>query len=381
MRTPRLRSLSLFLLLAAPAVAQQDLFLLGRFNKIWRLDGYDTATPTPVELVKWGGPGLGSPVGLEVDPATGDFLLLTSNWNEFEEQQSIVSRVDPASGSTTPILTIPSGNLRGLDRRWDGVLYSIREGRDLVRIDLATGEVTYDALDTIVGTTWSPVAVDARGELWSETGDLVRIDPADGAVTVGVPSPPTTPLGMEVAANGDLYLTDLSAAVWRYEAAAQQWVQLLPNWNLMSNGYDLAFSEVVDGSGFDALCDGQPNSTGVGSTLELIGSATVGANDLELYSRRLPPGAFGYYLMGPNPGSTPVGQGELCIAAPVYRYNGAVLNARGVGRVRFALDLNQLATGNAAVPGDFFVFQLWHRDIVGGQGTSNFSAAVTVTFH
>ena len=47
------RSLALLLTLGfLPSVAgaQQELFVLGRFNKIWRVDGYDTASPMLVEI-------------------------------------------------------------------------------------------------------------------------------------------------------------------------------------------------------------------------------------------------------------------------------------------------------------------------------------------
>ena len=67
-------------ILASAAGAQQELFVLGRFNKIWRVDGYDTATPVLVEITTWQNNGQMDPVGLERDPATGDFLLLTSPW-------------------------------------------------------------------------------------------------------------------------------------------------------------------------------------------------------------------------------------------------------------------------------------------------------------
>ena len=56
------------------------------------------------------------------------------------------------------------------------------------------------------------------------------------------------------------------------------------------------------------------------------------------------------------------------------------LDSGAAQRVVFPLDLNQLANGAAAQPGDVFLFQLWHRDVVGGTNTSNLSATVSITF-
>ena len=141
-----------------------------------------------------------------------------------------------------------------------------------------------------------------------------------------------------------------------------------------------ALSMSVDGAGFVEVCDGEPNSTGVASSLELLGTSTASANDLELAARQLPVNVFGYYLMSDSAASIPVGLGTLCLGSTVYRYNNNVLNSGPSGTVRFPLDLNQLADGQAAMVGDTQIFQLWHRDAVTGIVSSNFSGAVAVTF-
>jgi hypothetical protein len=369
-------------LLTGPLLAQQELYVLGRFEKIWRVDGYDTATPNPVEVTTWQQTVQHDPVGLAFDPDTGTFLVLTSPWGQGNNLTSHLSRVDPMSGTTTVLCSFPFGGLRGLERRWDGTLFTVRDNVGLVRLDPATCDLEVIPLTSAIGSTWSPVALDERGDIWSEDGPLLRVDPIDGSVSqTPIPAPPSAVLGLEVDLGGVVYTCGISADVWRFDPLVGSWVEVLPSWNVLNNTYDVAFKQATDGRDLEDICAGLPNSTGVGSTLEPIGTGLISANDLELNSRRLPPQVFGYYLMGANQGSTPVGHGVLCIAAPVHRYSSSVLSSGVDGQMRFSLDLNQLASGAAAQPGDRFLFQLWHRDNVAGSPTSNFSSTVAVTFH
>ncbi|MCP3915017.1 MAG: hypothetical protein GY711_05640 [bacterium] len=375
-------SLLLLPLLASAAMAQQDLFVLGRFNKIWRVDGHATATPTLVEVASWTTNGTAyEPVGLEVDPVTGDFWVLTSDWGGQGTSVSDLVRVDPATGIGTVAVSLPAAMMRGLDRRWDGKMYTIRDQEELWLIDPVAGTWVVEPLSAPVGSFWAPVAVDTRGNLLSEQAStLVTIDPLSGDVS---PLPPTLPgalpTGIEIGA-GSVYSVGATADLWRFDTAQGVWVELFPAWNEMSNGYDLAFSEPVDGAGYAEVCDGLPNSTGSGSTLELIGGNNASSNDLELASRQLPPNQFGYYLLSDNAASIPVGQGVLCLGFTVHRYSNDILNSGADGAVRFPLDLGQLANGLPTLPGDTYLFQFWHRDAVQGFSTSNLSDAVAVTF-
>jgi hypothetical protein len=380
-RTRGALSLFLVLVLAGVSTAQQELYVLGRFNKIWRVDNYTTATPTRTEIVTWGTDGqISAPVGLETDPSTGDFLVLMSDWGGYFATSELV-RVDPTSGIGTVVMSLPATMMRGLDRRWDGKLYSINNGEELWLIDLVAGTWIVEPLSATVGSFWSPVAVDARGGLVSETPNLVSIDPFSGDVSpLPVALPNTSQLGLEIDAGGITYSVGVSADLHRFDPAVGVWVQLFPSWNEMSNGYDLAFTEPVDGAGFAQICDGLPNSTGLGSTLELLGGNLASAGDLELVGRQLPANQFGYYVMSDTAGSFPVGQGVLCMGFPVYRFSSNVLNTGAAGEVRFPLNLNQLANGLAAMAGDTYFFQYWHRDFAQGVATSNLSAAVSVTF-
>ena len=92
--------------------------------------------------------------------------------------------------------------------------------------------------------------------------------------------------------------------------------------------------------------------------------------DLELLCRDLPSSSFGYFLVGPNAGSMPVGQGVLCIGAPQFRYSLFVQDSGAGGSVRFEIDLSALPNGAPVLAGDRYIFQYWHRD---NGSTSNLS--------
>lgn len=373
--------LGLLTLAAAPSLAQQDLYGLGRFNKIWRIDGYDTAAPTLTEITTWGLAANGFPVGLERDPVSGDFFVLVRS-EPFDPEASHVLRVDPG-GATTIEASYPGLQLEGLDRTWDGHLVSIEGGDTIARLDLAAGTFELRPMTAFLDSSFTPLAIDARGMLLSEDGeDTLRIDPISGQVApTGLDLPlGSGVMGMEITADDVIYTSGLAADIHRYDPAVGAWVNLLPTWNVMSNCYDLCFTQVVDGKGFEAVCSSLPNSTGLTATLELLGTSAVVNNDLELTSANLPTGVFGYYLLGPTAGSFPVGSGELCIASPVYRFNSNVLNSGGAGTMRMMLDLNSLPGHGNVQAGDSLIFQLWHRDNVGGSSTTNFSAAVRVQF-
>ncbi|MEL6427579.1 MAG: hypothetical protein AAFR54_00285, partial [Planctomycetota bacterium] len=136
------------------------------------------------------------------------------------------------------------------------------------------------------------------------------------------------------------------------------------------------------------LCDGQPNSTGVGADLSATGSRTASRNDLTLRVTSLPPQTFTLFLGSSGTGvitGLGGGVGDLCIAgSSIGRYSNAILGSGPTGEVELALDLTQtpLATGLVSITaGMRFGWQCWYRDTAGGLPTSNLSSAVSLTFH
>lgn len=134
------------------------------------------------------------------------------------------------------------------------------------------------------------------------------------------------------------------------------------------------------------FCHGMPNSTGDRGFLRLVGDrSTTNAKTLE--ASALPPNVFGFFIMGQ--GAAPVpgaggSAGTLCIGgAGIGRDNQAVLLTTASGTTSRLIDPTQLVTPTgmtAAVAGEVWNFQFWHRDVMGGMATSNYTNAVGMWF-
>ena len=143
----------------------------------------------------------------------------------------------------------------------------------------------------------------------------------------------------------------------------------------------------------ETICDGVPNSTGVGAELSTSGSLATADNSLTLNVSSLPMDTVGYFIVSQdtifvaNPGGA---AGNICIASTsIGRYNGDVLDTGMGGMVSFSPDLASIpltAGGGmsstvAAMPGDVYNFQFWYRDTdMMGLATTNFSSAVSILF-
>ena len=130
-----------------------------------------------------------------------------------------------------------------------------------------------------------------------------------------------------------------------------------------------------------------PNSTGASGAMTVLGSAVVSHNDLLLTARQVPPNVFGFFITSTTPGSVfPLAnsQGTLCVIGDIGRgVGGGIVNAGSLGVFEIAVDLTTMPQGSgfvSVVPGDTWHFQAWHRDVNGGQVTSNFTDGVAVTF-
>ncbi|MEM6673534.1 MAG: hypothetical protein AAF726_11880 [Planctomycetota bacterium] len=374
-------------LTAAPvALPQQepDLFVLARLDRVMKVSGYDGPNPTTETVVTYSIPpgSQAVPRGLEIDRSTGDFLILLSpipGGLAVEEAQ--ILRVDRVTGQTLSIMTLPLFDLDGFEQRYDGELFAIDSGRDLVRIDLAQGTFSSVPLS-------SPLTQeDLFGMTIDETGMITvnrisglgphryTVDPLDGTMTPMDTS--ARAMGLESDGNGRLFYGGfLPASGIVIEDLATGTLTPIPGSNATSNVYALQFEEPVDGEGVHPVCDALPNSTGLGATLEVLGTSEIARNDLTLYSRDLPPQSFGYFLVGPNVGFLPVGSGLLCIGVPQARYSLFPLNSGTSGTIRFEVDLFSLPNGGAPVAGRTEVFQYWYRDV---GSTSNLSSALAVT--
>ncbi|MEE8148502.1 MAG: hypothetical protein V3T24_12920, partial [Longimicrobiales bacterium] len=119
-----------------------------------------------------------------------------------------------------------------------------------------------------------------------------------------------------------------------------------------------------------------------GARFLTVGDFTAANNNLVFTATGMPPGKFGYMLVGQGttvvqpPGSA----GAICLSGgPIGRYSSQVLTAdNGGGLGPFTPDILTLPNNlGTVVAGETWNFQGWFRD---AGPTSNFTDAVAVTF-
>lgn len=200
-------------------------------------------------------------------------------------------------------------------------------------------------------------------------------------------SGPWVPIALGVAA-GDPSVGSAHSVDWIVpgEISATARVRVVMNgvgggsWEDVSDG-DFALTASLGVRG----CAGQtPNSTGVASTLHLVGSDVASDNALTLAVVDLPPSSFGLALNSDTAAFVPMaggGQGTLCLGGSIGRHVTHVSSASAVGHVAVPIDLTALPRGAqsiVAMAGQTYAFQWWHRD-VNPSATSNFSDSATLT--
>jgi len=127
------------------------------------------------------------------------------------------------------------------------------------------------------------------------------------------------------------------------------------------------------------------NSTGFPSEISGSGSASLSANDLVITVSTLPANMFGFVVLSTTQGFTPnVGgsNGNLCIAGALGRDFTSIQTTGAMGVATHAVDwmvLPQPTGPVAAMAGDVWNFQFWHRDTILGIATSNLSPGLSVT--
>ncbi|MCP3916406.1 MAG: hypothetical protein GY711_12685 [bacterium] len=129
-------------------------------------------------------------------------------------------------------------------------------------------------------------------------------------------------------------------------------------------------------------CATGANSTGAGASLSATGNPDPAVNCLELITTGVPANQPGYYLVARAQGMTPLpgaSQGTLCLALPLVRFAGSLLDSGNAGVLTFTPDLTALPQGTVFLPGETWSFQSWFRD-ANPAATSNTSGGLAVTF-
>ncbi len=137
------------------------------------------------------------------------------------------------------------------------------------------------------------------------------------------------------------------------------------------------------------ICVSAPNSTGLVGLLAATGSPSAGDNDFTLTMSSLPVNQIGAFVASRIQGFTasPGGStGNLCLGGSIGRFFGPhQLGTSGPeGLISLRIPLTMIPQGlafTAVQAGETWNFQGWHRDVVGGGASSNFSSGLAVTFH
>ncbi len=139
----------------------------------------------------------------------------------------------------------------------------------------------------------------------------------------------------------------------------------------------------------EQYCFTNPNSTSPdtrGAWTWILGR-TDPISEKTIFCTGLPPNSLGYLLtatgfsFSPMPGGS---QGNLCLSNGVGRYVGTVLSSGSLGQFSTTIDPTALPQPNgpvAAMAGETWGFQFWHRDVVNGAATSNFSMPCRIRFN
>lgn len=127
------------------------------------------------------------------------------------------------------------------------------------------------------------------------------------------------------------------------------------------------------------VCDGSPNSTGLGAGLSYSGTLSLIKNELSLVVWNGPSQGNLVAFGGAQMASLPFGDGVLCIQGPHVRLQTGSLAANGSSSL--PLDLRPSAVGAHIAPGTPFYVQAWYQDPTGPQGTGfNLTDAIAVVF-
>ncbi|MEM9799375.1 MAG: hypothetical protein AAGA20_03550 [Planctomycetota bacterium] len=191
----------------------------------------------------------------------------------------------------------------------------------------------------------------------------------------------------KVAADGTIVAPEEPALALRAATGGQPGLDGLLVWPARGRLYASRVTSMdVDLAGFQ-YCLVPNNSTGEPGWMRVVGQPGPGVQALRLEAYDLPQGVFGYFLCALGSGNVPnVGGsvGTLCLSGNRFgRFAQQVQSSGPFGRIVTIADSGALpqATGTtAAMAGETWCFQCWHRDSQLGVPVSNLSNAVAVEF-
>ncbi|TDJ70663.1 MAG: hypothetical protein E2O39_09725 [Planctomycetota bacterium] len=185
--------------------------------------------------------------------------------------------------------------------------------------------------------------------------------------------------------GGPDIILDLEQGQHRLQFAGLATDFIMDRFHLYTLGHPLANSEFQPESQFCVgtnYCTGAVNSTGSGTLMNAVGSASVMANDLVLRAKPVTSEAVGIFYYGAGSTMDPFGNGFRCVSTGgVGTFRLDVVIADTNGRFEFPMDLttpSQL-TGQI-LPSATWYFQAWYRDPAAGGANFNLSDGYEILF-
>jgi hypothetical protein len=128
-----------------------------------------------------------------------------------------------------------------------------------------------------------------------------------------------------------------------------------------------------------SYCTATPNSTGLPARTWWQGSISIADDNFRLLGLDCPPNQFGLFYYGLEEDSFPVGDGNFCVAPPVYRL-GVVSTGMG-GIASWLVDFGAPPQPAAQIAaGSVWRFSFWYRDPSGGPAGNNLANGLRVAF-
>jgi len=127
------------------------------------------------------------------------------------------------------------------------------------------------------------------------------------------------------------------------------------------------------------------NSSGSWGHIYATDSDVATDNSMQLVATGLPQNSYSMFVVGStfqisNPANS---QGPLCVGGNLGRYQSQIQNSGKDGCISIDASIAPLPTsssGHTVVAGETWLFQAWHRDVVQGTVTSNYTNAIEVLF-
>jgi len=123
-------------------------------------------------------------------------------------------------------------------------------------------------------------------------------------------------------------------------------------------------------------CASTPNSTGVATTLDSLGTSNISDANLQLIAQNAPPGQVGIFFRGLHQAQLPFGDGFRCVTGQVVRGRVIGIDSQGFAFLR----LGYGAPLGAVDPFTTWNFQFLYRDVLLGGAGFNLSDALSITF-